>query len=1284
MSQDKWQFWIDVGGTFTDCVAVDPQGRWRHWKLLSSGVVRGRVGPESAAGRICDPTRADDPPGFCHGAVCELLDAQGQVVARTRVRDQHQAVLFLEDQQFWPQPGQLYQLSWGLEAPVLAAHYLAQVPPGEPLPPLEMKLGTTRGTNALLTRSGARTALVTTQGFADVLHIGYQNRPRLFELTIRKPEPLVCQVVELPGRMGPEGQVLQPLEEDQVEKALAPLRRQGIEALAVALLHAYANPEHELLVQRVAQRLGFAQVSLSHRVAPLIKLVSRGDTTVVDAYLSPVLREYLGRIQQQLGSQGELRVMTSSGGLVRRESFLGKDSVLSGPAGGVVGAARVAQALGLKRIIGLDMGGTSTDVSRWDGKLELEYETQKAGVRIVAPMLAIHTVAAGGGSLCRFDGTRLLVGPQSAGADPGPACYGAGGPLALTDVNVFLRRVPARWFPFPLDRQAVRRKLQKLQQEVLQATGQHRTLEQLCEGFLQVANTNMAEAIRAVSLARGYDPRRYALVPFGGAAGQHACQVAQLLGIRRILIPRLEGVLSAVGVGTADVVRHRTQGVYRTYGPQLLQELEPLWERLTQQAVEEVLAQGVSPDRVEVTRWMDLRYQGLESTLTLPQPADEAWDQAYHREHKRLYGYDRPQQPVEVVAVRVEATGRLAPLPPRVKVPEAKRFPRGRKYRFYYRGRWRRARLFRYSELRPGDRLLGPAVVVKDTSTVVVDPGWKAVVLSNGDLWMQRRRTTSDSSVPSQAPAAQVSKHPDPVLLEVFNRRFTAIAQQMGIILRQTSSSVNVKERLDYSCAIFTAQGHLVVNAPHIPVHLGAMSQTVQAILRDNPDMQPGDVFLTNDPYRGGSHLPDLTVVTPVHDERTGRVVFFTASRAHHAEIGGISPGSMPPFSSCLSQEGVVIRNLKIVHRGKERFDLLEKLLREAPYPSRAVADNLADVAAQVAANHQGARMLWQLIRQYGLEMVLEYMEHIQRAAEVRVRQALDQLPDGTYRFTDHLDDGTPICLAITVQGQEATFDFSGTGPVHPGNLNANPAIVTAAVLYCLRCLLDEDVPMNQGMLAPVRLIVPPGVLNPPEADDPGQSPAVAGGNVETSQRVVDVILGALGLAAASQGTMNNLLFGDESFGYYETVCGGAGATPQGPGADAVHTHMTNTRLTDVEVLERRYPVQVVEFSIRRGSGGAGRHRGGDGVVRKLRFLKPLTLTLITQRRGPYPPYGLQGGEPGALGENLLHRADGSLQRLPPLAQVQVGPGDVLELRTPGGGGWGHPSPKTAGPKSDS
>jgi 5-oxoprolinase (ATP-hydrolysing) len=771
----------------------------------------------------------------------------------------------------------------------------------------------------------------------------------------------------------------------------------------------------------------------------------------------------------------------------------------------------------------------------------------------------------------------------------------------------------------------------------------------------------MVRPIRSISIARGYDPRDYVLVAFGGAAGQHACAVARELGMRHVLLHPDAGLLSAYGIGQADVARHKAQGVYQPYTAAALQSLEPLFEQLIDAARREVLAEGILPERITVRRSLDLRYQGVDAFINVAQPADGDYTAAYVAAHERLYGYRHTHKPLEIVAARVEVIGQTPPAarqrrdaPPRTPTPDGAAL-------VYFDAQPHTAAVYLRASLQPGDAITGPAIVQEASSTTVVDPHWDGVVLADGELLL------TDRGAP---PAIEISTAADPVMLEVFNNQFSGIAEQMGITLRNTSSSVNVKERLDFSCAVFTAQGDLVVNAPHIPVHLGAMSETVKAILADNPDMQPADVYVTNDPYRGGSHLPDVTVVTPVHDAQ-GRLLFFTASRAHHAEIGGIVPGSMPPFSKNLAEEGVLIRNFQLVSAGESRIDELRALLTAGPYPSRAVHDNLADIAAQVAANRQGARDLLTLVQRYSWPVVAAYMKHIQHAAETKMRRALARLPHGRREFVDHLDDGTPIAVAITIDHGGATIDFTGSGGVVAGNLNANRAIVTAAVMYCLRCLIDEDIPLNQGVLAPVQMIIPQCVLNPPPGPRPEDSPAVVGGNVETSQRVVDVVLGALGVAAASQGTMNNTLFGDASFGYYETICGGSGATPHADGADAVHTHMTNTRLTDPEVIERRYPVRVVEFSIRRGTGGAGRRRGGDGVVRRLLFLRPLHVSLLHQRRGAYPPYGLAGGQCGAAGKNTLARADGSVHALGGQVQFQASPGDVLTIETPGGGGYG-------------
>jgi 5-oxoprolinase (ATP-hydrolysing) len=1137
------------------------------------------------------------------------------------------------------------------------------VPLAQPLPPVVVRLGTTRGTNALITRRGARTALVTTRGFGDILHIGYQNRPRLFELAIRKREPLFSAVVEIDERIDAAGNVITAPNREQVAAQLRELRNAAIDSLAICLLHGYLRGDHEELVAEIARSVGFEELSVSSRIAPLMKIVSRGDTTVVDAYLNPILRRYVSSLRGHL-PESSLRLLTSAGGLVDADHFVGKDSILSGPAGGVVGFSRVATSAGFSRAIGFDMGGTSTDVSRYDGRFDLEFETEKAGVRVVAPMMAIETVAAGGGSICHFDGVKLVVGPDSAGADPGPACYGRGGPLTITDVNFLLGKIPPDRFPFPLDRAAAEARLAELIAQIARESGHHYQPLELAEGFVRVANAHMAKAIGSISVAKGCDPRDYVLVPFGGAAGQHACAVARELGMRQILHHPAAGLLSAYGIGLADVERHRVAGVYEELSQVALTKLAPVFGRLSAEAAAGVLDEGIARERIVTESFLDLRYRGVDSTLSLPCPAAATVEQlrtAFESEHRKLYGYIHEARPLEIVAARVEARGKSA-TPDSASTRVAGRTAvADRTQPIFVDGQLMDAAVFDRVQLAPGDQIVGPAILCEAASTVLVDPGWQADLLSGGEILVTES---------GQSRRPDVSTAADPVMLEIFNNQFAAIAEQMGITLRNTSSSVNVKERLDFSCALFTPSGDLVVNAPHIPVHLGAMAETVRRTIADNPTIRPGDVFVTNDPYRGGSHLPDVTVITPVH-QTDGRLLFFTASRAHHAELGGITPGSMPPFSRNLGEEGVLIRNFKLIDAGTERWSELESLLLAGTFPTRDVKANLADIAAQVAANHRGENDLLRLVERYTLPVVEAYMDHIQRAAEQKVRRALARLPDGVYPFTDHLDDGTPIAVAITIASDRAAIDFAGTGPVVAGNLNANRAITTAATMYVLRCLLDEDIPLNQGVLAPVEILIPPGILNPTETARPEDSPAVVGGNVETSQRVVDVLLGALGVAAASQGTMNNLLFGDKTFGYYETICGGSGATREAAGASAVHTHMTNTRLTDPEVLERRYPVRLRSFAIRRGSGGTGHTRGGDGVVRVLEFLAPLEVSLLTQRRGPYPPYGLAGGRAGALGRNVLQRKDAAPEELPGRAQFRIEPGDVLTIETPGGGGFG-------------
>lgn len=1266
------EFWIDVGGTFTDCLLQQPGQPVQRHKVLSSGKVQGQVGEGSSPSCIIDRTRKNDAFNVWRGYQLQILDAEGHIVAETTVVAFDPAscqLTFATPLPNNPSPGSVYLLDGGEEAPLLAMRYLLGISRNEPLPAVDVRLGTTRGTNALLTRSGADVGLVITKGFADVLQIGSQSRPRLFDLNIRKPTSLVSNVIEVHERLDAAGDVLQPLDEVDLHHKLLALYETGIRSLAICFLHSYRQPVHEQRAAAIAAEIGFTNISVSHAVAPLIKIVSRGDTSVVDAYLNPILQAYVQRIQWALGEGSQLRLLTSAGGLVAAESFSGKDSILSGPAGGVVGFASAAQAVGMQKAIGFDMGGTSTDVSRFDGTYERQFETEKAGVRIVAPMMAIETVAAGGGSICAFDGVKLVVGPGSAGADPGPACYGRGGPLTVTDINFSLGKLKAARLPFPLDAAAVETRLQEFADQVEAATGIRRTPRDLAEGFLQIANANIAEAIRTISVAKGYDPRTYLLVPFGGAAGQHACAVSDLLGGTQLLFHPSAGILSAVGIGSANTTRFTTQPFYQPLD-EVISELSNTLTTLGLQAREEVEREGHF-ERIESHPQLELRYRGLESSLTIDAlPLDDVLSR-YHAEHRRRYGYDRTHQTVEIVAARVEAVGYSS--------HDSQNSQRVETYvplpttsvEIFFQGKSYTTPVFDRDQLRPGAKLVGPALIAESLATTVIDPNWQAEMLSGGELLAERIQ----SPLPTESQTSSrviTTDQPDPVLLEIINNQFAAIAEQMGVALQNTSVSVNVKERLDFSCALFTADGDLIANAPHIPVHLGAMSETVKATIARHPVMQDGDVFVTNDPYRGGSHLPDVTVITPMFATADDtKPSFFAASRAHHAEIGGIAAGSMPSGSTNLAEEGVLVDNFRVVAAGEPNWEQMEAILRDAPYPSRNIPDNLADIAAQIAANHHGVVNLQEMIHHYNLSVVRAYSGHIQDAAARKTRAALAKIPSGVYQFTDHLDDGSPIAVSINIQGESAKIDFTGTGPVLPGNLNANRAIVTAAIMYCLRCLLNEEIPLNQGVLEPVTILLPECLLNPPRHDSPAKCAAVAGGNVETSQRVVDVVLGALKLAAASQGTMNNLTFGDASFGYYETICGGSGATETLDGASAVHTHMTNTRLTDAEVFELRFPVRLHRFAIRPHSGGTGSHRGGDGIVREIEFLKPLDVSLLTQRRGPFAPYGLEGGQPGQLGENELHRSTGEVESLPNTISFQVSPGDRLTIRTPGGGGWG-------------
>ncbi|MFF9283884.1 hydantoinase B/oxoprolinase family protein [Streptomyces griseosporeus] len=1146
-----------------------------------------------------------------------------------------------------------------------------------PGPVDSVRMGTTVATNALLERKGERTLLVITRGFRDALRIGYQNRPRIFARRIDLPELLYERVVEVDERITADGTVLRAPDLDTLAGALQEAYDDGIRAVAVVCMHSHLHPAHEQAVGRLAARTGFPQISLSSEVSPLMKLVPRGDTAVVDAYLSPVLRRYVRHVADELTGV-RLMFMQSNGGLAEAGQFRGKDAILSGPAGGIVGMARMSRLAGHDRVIGFDMGGTSTDVSHYAGDYERVFTSQIAGVRLRAPMLDIHTVAAGGGSVLHFDGSRYRVGPDSAGADPGPACYRGGGPLTVTDANVMLGRIQPAHFPQvfgldgdqPLDDALVRARFTALAREIRERTGDDRTPEQVAEGYLQIAVANIANAVKRISVQKGHAVTRYALTTFGGAGGQHACRVADSLGIRTVLVPPMAGVLSALGIGLADTTAMREQSVEAPLEPAAMPGVRKTADDLESAARAELLAEDVPEDRIRVARRAQLRYDGTDTTLTVELTEPGAMRRAFEERHRATYSFTL-DRPIVVEALSVEATGITEPPDLSALAPYEGNPAAPRTVRLHTGGTWRDVPLHRREGLPPGRTVTGPAIITEAGSTTVVDDGWRATARDDGHLVMERTAVTESSDLDTKA---------DPVLLEVFNNLFMSIAEQMGARLESTAQSVNIKERLDFSCALFDPDGNLVANAPHIPVHLGSMGTSVKEVIRRRGTaMRPGDTYAVNDPYHGGTHLPDVTVITPVFDTEGDRILFYVASRGHHAEIGGIAPGSMPAGSRSIEEEGVLFDNWLLAENGRFREEETYRLLTEAPYPSRNPRTNLADLRAQIAANHKGVEEVGRMIDDFGLDVVQAYMRHVQDNAEEAVRRVIDALDDGAYAY--ETDSGAVIRVRVRVDREArcATIDFTGTSPQLDTNFNAPFAVVNAAVLYVFRTLVADDIPLNDGCLRPLRIIVPPGSLLAPRPPA-----AVVAGNVETSQAITGALYAALGVQAEGSGTMNNVTFGNARHQYYETVASGSGAGDGFPGADVVQTHMTNSRLTDPEVLEWRLPVLLEEFSVRHGSGGAGRWRGGDGAVRRIRFQEPMTVSTLSQHRR-VPPYGMAGGEPGALGANRVERADGTVTELGGSDAADVGPGDVLVIETPGGGGYGTPpgDPHRAGEETD-
>ncbi len=1139
-------------------------------------------------------------------------------------------------------------------APLLGIRRLMGLAEDAQVPPCRVRMGTTLATNALLERRGAPCGLVVTRGFADLLAIGDQTRPDLFALAIDPPNLLHSAVLEVDARQDAVGTPLLRPDPLLLASALTTLRATGLRSLAVAVIHSHRDGVLEREIESAARAAGFDSISLSHEVAGAQGLLARAQTTVVDAYLTPLLRDYVALLLAELPGS-DLQVMQSSGDLTPARRFRGRDAVLSGPAGGVVAVAAVAGMLGLDRVIGFDMGGTSTDVTRWAGAHERRYETEVAGIRIRTPMLAIHTVAAGGGSICRFADGRLTVGPDSAGADPGPLCYGrpAASDLTITDVNLALGRLARARFPFALDERPVHAALVALTQQ-LAAAGLERSPMQVAEGLRRIADEHMAAAIREVSLRRGHDVRDHAMVVFGGAGGQHACAVARLLGLRTLVFHPLAGVLSAWGMGAARIGWHGEADAGQVaLMPGALQTLEDRFLALEARGRHELAEAGAEGEFTALRR-VDLRYRGTHVPQSLAITGDEsALIDAFTAEHARIFGYARPAQEIELVGLRIElrelGAGLLEHVAEDMPDPTCPN-DHPQTAELWLDGGWQTVPVWPREALRAGLPLRGPALITEPTATIVLDPGFVAELGKQGCLIVR------DEGSPATTTIADVR---DPVLREVLGHRITAIAQQMGVVLQRTALSTNIRERLDFSCAVFDARGDLVTNAPYIPVHLGAMPESIRGVLAAHPNPPPGSVYVTNDPAAGGSHLPDITVISPVHDD-AGALRFFVASRGHHADVGGIAPGSMPPFAHTLAEEGVVLRALSVVQDG--RFDRAAVLaaLTAGPWPARNPEENLADLEAQIAANHAGARLLHELCAQYDAALVTATMQAIQDDAAAAVAAAIHRLPAGSHSFSDAMDDGTPITVEIHIEAGRLRVDFSGTGPEDPGNLNAPRAVTVSALLYVLRLLAGRAMPLNSGCLRAVDLVIPPHSLL-----SPGPGRAVAAGNVETSQRVVDVLLGALGLAAASQGTMNNLTFGDPTFGYYETLGGGAGACDGHAGRSGVHTHMTNTRITDPEVLEARFPVRLWRFGLRAGSGGAGTWPGGDGLVRELEFLRPMDVAILSERR-LRAPFGLRGGEPGATGRNLL---DG--EPLPGRATLAVRAGQRLRIETPGGGGVG-------------
>lgn len=1259
----RWRIWVDTGGTFTDCIAFSPEGKQSRIKVLSSSKLRGRVTEVINSTTFRFHANWNTKSDVFYGYEFSFF-GPSKSISYVKKIDWNQGIIYLEKDIVVPTSTPIdFEITGNEEAPILATRIATNKTLKEALPTMEMRLGTTKGTNALLERIGEKVAFITTEGFADLLKIGSQQRPDLFELNIQKPQLLHSHAFTVDERLDAQGNVLKPLSKEAINTVIKEVTDTKCQSVAIALLHSYLNPIHELQLREAFLSIGFSNVSVSHELSPSIKILPRANTAVINAFLSARLTEYLDKILKTLtafAQPSSLKVMTSAGGLVGKQFYQAKDSLLSGPAGGIIGAAEIAKLGGFKNILTLDMGGTSADVGRYDGEFEYKYETKVGESILSSPSLSIETVAAGGGSICSFDGFKLCVGPASAGANPGPACYGFGGPLTLTDINLLLGKVDIDSFAIPLKLEKAEEALLEIQDQIVAAGYQQPTKEAILEGFLQIANEKMADAIRNISLRKGHNPQEHSLLAFGGAGAMHACHTAQSLNIETIIVPYHAGLLSAYGIGHAVIERFASKQIllplqdYLDTMPELIEELG--WS-----AIEKVSREGYHENEIEIRNVIVfLRFVGQDHCIEIEYHSDDDIEELFKNKYIQFFGHWLEGKTIQLESVKVIAST----IPHRRDIRSSSDYrytPDADKYTqcTYVNGEWMQAPIYKWETLHAGAELTGPALLISDNSTTFIEKGWKGFINGHSSFILALENP--------KAQELEKQKHKS-IQLELFTNRFKNITEEMGVILERTAFSVNIKERLDFSCALLDVEGELIVNAPHIPVHLGSLGICVRTLQKHIP-MRKGDVIITNHPGFGGSHLPDITLVSPIYfnDELIG----YVANRAHHAELGGSTPGSMPPNASNLEQEGVVIPPMYLVEQGKPNWDKIKEILTTAHYPTRNYEENLADLNAALASIKAGDRATISLCEKFGNDQVMHYMQALKNYSAQALNEKLSSLKTTTFEASEELDDGEIIHVKIELSDTEVLIDFSGSNSEHKGNLNATPAIVNSAVVYVLRLVAGKALPLNEGLMQKIKIKLPDhSMLNPTFDKDPARCPAVVGGNTETSQRIVDTLLKAFEMAACSQGTMNNLLFGNAKFGYYETIGGGSGAGNGFHGSDAVHQHMTNTKITDPEIMEFRYPVRLERFAIRENSGGNGKWQGGNGILREIVFLEPVSMTVLSQHRKT-APYGLQGGSEGTVGKQWIVRKDGSIEDLGGIDGSEMLAGDRVVIATPGGGGYG-------------